>query len=155
MSDAPVDVSGTFLTERQAEVMQLRQQGLTQREIADRLGTSVANVSAVEKSARTNIDRAQRTVSLAQLLQAAGHFAVGEGTDLRDIVDQVYEHGNRAGVKVSYSDRELTSFLRSHLDDCLEGNRLEAATQIGITADGDVVTHPSGPPTGSDEVSGG
>lgn len=155
MADPPADLSETFLTERQAEVLELRHQGLTQREIADRLGTSVANVSAVEKSARTNVDRSQRTVSLAHLLQAAVHFTVAEGTDLRDTVDQVYEHGNRSGVKVSYGDRELTSFLRSHLDDRLEGNRLVASTQIGITADGDVVTHPSGPATGSDDDPGG
>lgn len=155
MADAPADVSGTFLTERQAEILELRHRGLTQPEIAERLGTSVANVSAVEKSARTNVERARRTDSLARLLRSAVRFTAAEGTDLRDVVDRVYEHGNRSDVKVTYGDPELTTYLRSCLGDRLDGNVLTATTQVGITPDGDVVTHPSVSPPGRDHRPGG
>ena len=57
--EPPTSVEDTFLTERQAEVLALRTDGLTQREIADRLGTSVANVSGVESSARRNVAAAR------------------------------------------------------------------------------------------------
>lgn len=154
MPDTRADVSATFLTDRQAEVLELRHGGFTQQEIAERLGTTVANVSAVEKAARTNIERARRTLSLARLLRSVVRFTAAEGTDLRDLVDRVYEYGNRSDVKVTYGNPELTAYLRTHLDDRLDGNVLTTAAEVGITSDGDVVTHPSATPTGNgDSVS--
>lgn len=41
----------TTLTERQVEVLELREQGQTQQEVADRLGTTDSNISAIERAA--------------------------------------------------------------------------------------------------------
>ena len=46
------DPETNVLTRRQAEVLALRERGLKQADIADYLGTSRANVSSVEASAR-------------------------------------------------------------------------------------------------------
>lgn len=151
MADPPVDVSETFLTERQAEVLALRNGGLTQREIADRLGTSVANVSGVESSARRNVAAAARTLDLARLLECAVRFPVEAGVDLRELVDEVYARGDESDLRVAYAEPELTTRLHDLLGDRIEDRRLVASVEVGITGDGDVLAFPRA----SGEVNGG
>lgn len=142
MADFPVDPAETFLTARQEEVVTLRWNGRTQPEIADRFGTSVANVSAIEKRARDNVDRASRTIDLANGIRAAFWVAVEGGDHLREVVEAVYAGGDDAGIKVPYSDPELSTYLDVRLRDRLDGRRLTEGLRVGVTADGDVVIHP-------------
>jgi len=142
MGGPPADVSDTFLTERQAEVLALRNEGLTQREVAERIGTSVANVSSVESAARRNVEAAVRTVDLAELLECAVRFPVEAGLDLREVVDEIYARGDEAGLRVAYAEPELTTRLHDALGDRIESRRLTADVEVGITADGAVVTFP-------------
>lgn len=146
--DPPTSVEDTFLTERQAEVLALRNDGLTQREIADRLGTSVANVSGVESAARRNVGAAARTLDLARVLRCAVRFQAEAGTDLRELVDAIYERGDAAGLRVAHAEPELTTRLHDLLGDRVEARRLTEDTEMGITAGGDVVAFPT------DEVDG-
>ncbi len=140
MPDPAEDADGTFLTERQAEVLALREQGLTQREIGERLGTSVPNISAVERAARDNVERARRTVDLAERIEADVWLEQPAGAHLRDIVDAIYAAGDEVGVKVTFSDPELAAYLHVDLSDHLEGRRLTEPVEVGITPDGGVVT---------------
>lgn len=140
MPDRPADSGETFLTDRQAEILTLRHEGLTQREIADQLETTIPNISAIERAARDNIDRARRTVDLAERIETDVWIEQAAGAHLRDIVDAIYEAGDEAGVKVTFSDPELAAYLHVELRDRLEGRRLTASVDIGITADGGVVT---------------
>ena len=144
MAEPRADVSETFLTERQAQVLALRNDGLTQREIADRLGTSVANVSGVESSARRNVEAAARTLELARLLECAVRFPVEAGVDLRDLVDEVYARGDGADLRVAYAEPELTTRLHDLLGDRFEERRLVEAVEVGITGDGEVLAFPLG-----------
>lgn len=144
MTDPSADVSDTFLTERQAEVLALRHDGLTQREIAERLGTSVANVSGIESSARRNLDAARRTVELGRLLACAVRFRATPGSDLRELVDEIYARGDDAGLRVVHAEPELTTRLHDMLGDRIEARRLTDAVEVGLTADGHVVAVPAG-----------
>ena len=150
MADPPADVSETFLTERQAEVLALRNDGMTQREIADRLGTSVANVSGIESAARRNVDAAARTLDLARLLECAVRFPVEGGTDLRELVDEVYALGDESDLRVAYAEPELTTRLHDHLGDLIEDRRLVEGVEVGITHDGEVLAFPLDPGGGDD-----
>lgn len=141
MADDADAAGRTFLTDRQAEVLELREDGLTQREIAERLGTTVPNISAVERAARDNVGRARRTVDLARRIETDVRFEAGEGDHLRDLVEGIYAAGDEAGVKITYSDPELAAFLHVHLNERLDGRRLTAPVEIGITDDGGVVTY--------------
>lgn len=143
MGTAADRVEDTFLTERQIEVLSLRLDGLTQSAIADRLGTSVANVSSVESAARRNIDRARRTVDLARLLRCIIEVDVAEGDDLRDVLDRVYAAGDDAGVTVEYTEPELSGYLLDALGDRIHGRRFTSAATIGIAPDGDVEPYPA------------
>lgn len=142
MGTSPEAVENTFLTERQAEVLALRSDGLTQQEIADRIQTTVANVSAIERAARQNIESARRTLDLATVLEAAVWFTADSGTDLRTLIDSIYRKGDDAGVKIAHTEPELSTRLHRNLVDRLEGRKLTASVKIGITVDGTVVTYP-------------
>lgn len=140
MVEPPYDPAGTFLTERQTVVLERRRAGRTQREIAERLGTSVPNISAIERAARDNVDRARRTVQLADRLASEVWFEREAGTHLRDLVDAVYAAGDDAAVKIPYSDPELAAYLHVELRERFEGRRLTDTVAVGITPEGDVVT---------------
>ena len=140
MGDVEADPDATFLTDRQVEVLSLRHEGLTQRDIADRLGTTVPNISAIERAARDNVDRARRTVDLAERIETDVWIEQDAGAHLRDVVDAIYAAGDEAGLKITFSDPELAAYLHVDLSDRLEGRRLTAPVEIGITPDGAVVT---------------
>lgn len=146
MGFQPDGVEKTFLTERQAEILALRNQGLTQREIADKIGTTVANVSTIERAARQNIASAKQTLELAAVLESAVWFTVEAGTDFRTLIDRIYRRGDAANVKLAYTEPELSTHLHENLRDNLEGRQLTADARIGITTDGTVVTYPTTEP---------
>lgn len=143
--DPPASVEDTFLTERQAEVLTFRNAGLTQREIAERLGTSVANVSGIEAAARRNVEAAKRTVAIAKLLGCSVRFRAEAGDDLREVVDEIYERGDASGLRVAHPEPELTTHLHDLLGDRIAARRLTDDVEVGLTAEGEVVASPSGP----------
>jgi len=86
---AGFDADESVLTRRQAEVLALRERGLRQSDIADWLGTSRANVSSVEASARNNVASAHETVAFAEALAAPVRVEIEAGTDLYDAPKRV------------------------------------------------------------------
>ncbi|MFB6149246.1 MAG: Tfx family DNA-binding protein [Halobacteriales archaeon] len=135
-------IESTFLTQRQVEILSLRGEGLTQETIADRLGTSVPNISSIEQSARRNIEKAERTVALARVLRSQVSFTAEAGTDLRNLVDTIYRRGDETDTRVDYTDPELSAHLHDQLEAHIEGRQLTTDIEIGLTADGDVLLFP-------------
>src|SRR5699024_1583725 len=101
------DPATSVLTRRQATVLALRERGLKQRTIAERLDTSRANVAGIEASARENIARARETVAFVDALEAPVRVPVPAETDLYDVPQQIYDACDEAGVKVNYTAPEL------------------------------------------------
>lgn len=133
-----VETRKTFLTDRQVEVLELRERGYTQREVAEELGTTDSNVSAIERAADANVEKARRTLELVRTLRAPVRFSVPSGEKFDDIVDEVYSSGDEAGIKIDACRPELYSHLYGSLEDETRRNRLETSIQLGITRDGDV-----------------
>ena len=133
-----VAAESTTLTERQVEVLELREQGLTQREVADRLGTTGSNVSAVERAAERNVEQARRTLGLIRTIRSPVRLTVESGTTFDEMVDTVYERGDEDGVKIAYCRPELYAHLFGQLEGLTTQNRLDAEVEIGLTREGDV-----------------
>ena len=131
----------TVLTDRQVEVLELREQGYTQREIADRLGTTDSNVSAVERAARTNVEKAERTLDLVAAIRAPVRFTAPAGESFDDLVDEVYARGDDAGVAVAHPRPKLYSVLYEELSAHASQNRLETPVEVAVSVDGDVTVH--------------
>ena len=135
---AGFDADRSVLTRRQAEVLALRERDVPQATIAARFGTSRANVSSVEASARANVEKARETVAFANALRAPVSVAVAAGTDLYDVPEQVYDACDEAGVKVSYTAPELMKLVSDAGGDSIVGREVRQPLLIGVTVDGAV-----------------
>ncbi len=133
-----VDAQDTILTDRQVTVLKHRETGETQQEIADELGTTDSNVSAIERAAEANINKARRTLELVRTIRAPVRFSAPAGTDFEELVDTVYSSGDSAGIKIDYCRPELYSHLYALLEDATNQNQLESPVEIGLTETGDV-----------------
>ncbi|MFB6177830.1 MAG: Tfx family DNA-binding protein [Halobaculum sp.] len=135
---AGFDPEANVLTRRQAEVLALRERGLRQADIAERLGTSRANVSSVEASARENVRKARETISFAEALSAPVRIEVSAGTDLYDVPERIYEQCDEVGVKVTYTAPDLMKLVSDEAGDAVTGREVVADLLVGVTSDGAV-----------------
>jgi Tfx family DNA-binding protein len=133
-----VSAESTILTDRQVEVLELRERGLTQRDVAERFDTTDANVSAIERAAEQNVEKARRTLELVRTVRSPVQFSVSPGRSFDDVVASVYAHGDEAGIKIAYCRPELYTHLYGVLEECTERNELTAPVDIGITNEGEV-----------------
>jgi Tfx family DNA-binding protein len=143
METGQPSVEETVLTERQVEVLRLREEGRTQREVAETLDTTPSNISAVEKAARANIEKARRTLDLVNVIRAPARLHVESGTPIEEIVDAIYDKGDVCGITIDYPHPELYSHLYTQLTDEFVDGRLMTAIEIGITREGSVRMHPA------------
>ncbi|MCX2819472.1 MAG: Tfx family DNA-binding protein [Methanobacteriota archaeon] len=132
------DTDGTFLTERQARVLSMRHEGMTQREIADDFGTTTANVSMIESTAEENVKKARRTVELAKRIRTPDRVQVSTGDHIDEVVETVYDVGDVRGVSIGYSRPELYTHIYTTLSDLFDGERFNGSVEIGVTDDGEV-----------------
>ncbi len=132
------DPETSVLTRRQAEVLCLRERGIAQADIAAWLGTSRANVSSIEASARENVRKARETVAFAEALRAPVQVAVEAGTDLYDVPEMVYSACDDAGVKVNYAAPELMKLVGDAAGDAVRGREVRRDILVGVTGDGSV-----------------
>lgn len=135
---AGFDADESILTRRQAEVLVLREAGIAQADIAEELGTSRANVSSVEASARENIAKARETVAFAEVLSAPVQLTVEGGTDLYDVPNMVYSACDSADVKVNRTAPELMKLVGDAAGDAVHGRAVQRDITITVTRDGDV-----------------
>jgi len=138
LSEVDFDAEGNVLTRRQAEVLVLRERGLKQSTIADRLGTSRANVSSIEASARENVEKARETVRFAELVSPPVHVKIPADSDLYEVPDLVFEACDDVGVKVSHSAPELMRIVSDEAGDAIENRHVHTGLVINVTADGTV-----------------
>ncbi|OYR39536.1 MULTISPECIES: Tfx family DNA-binding protein [unclassified Halorubrum] len=135
---AGFDADESVLTDRQAEVLALRERGLRQSDIADRLGTSRANVSSVEASARDNVERARETVAFAEALAAPVRVEIDAGTDLYDAPKRVYDACDEAGVKVNQTAPDLMKTIGDRAGDAVHGREVRSRLFVTVDANGQI-----------------
>jgi Tfx family DNA-binding protein len=135
---AGFDAATSVLTRRQAEVLALRERNVRQATIADRLGTSRANVSSVEASARDNVAKARETVAFAEALTAPVRVEVDGDTDLYTVPKLVYDACDDAGVKVNHTAPDLMKLVSDEAGEAVQGREVRSPLLIGVTTDGTV-----------------
>ncbi|XVH32966.1 Tfx family DNA-binding protein [Haloferacaceae archaeon DSL9] len=132
------DPETNVLTRRQGEVLALREAGVRQRDIADLLGTSRANVSSIEASARENVAKARETVAFAETLTAPVQVPIDAGTDLYDVPKLVYDACDAAAVKVGYTAPDLMKTVSDAAGSAVQGREIRERLFVGVTSDGEV-----------------
>lgn len=138
LSQTGFDAANSVLTRRQATVLALRERGLKQQAIADRLDTSRANVSGIEASARANIDRARETVAFAEALEAPVRLVIPAETDLYDVPRRIYDACDEVGVKVGYTAPELMNAVSDRAGEAVHGRAVRGELFVGVTREGEV-----------------
>jgi Tfx family DNA-binding protein len=147
---AGFDADESVLTRRQAEVLALRERGATQTDIADLLGTSRANVSSIEASARENVEKARETVAFAEALRSPVQVSVAPETDLYDVPGQVFSACDEADVKVNRTAPELMKLVSDAAGDAVVGREVKRHILITVTHDGTVRVRRQGSDPASD-----
>jgi Tfx family DNA-binding protein len=138
LDGAGFDAETSVLTRRQAEVLALRERGARQADIAAMLGTSRANVSSVEASARENVAKARETVAFADALAAPVRIEIEAGTDLYDVPQRVYDASDEAGVKVTHTAPDLMRLVSEAAGDAVQGREVVQSLLVGVTSEGAV-----------------
>jgi hypothetical protein len=128
-----------LLTERQLQVLKLREGGLTQTEIARRLGTSRANISATEKSALQKIERAKNTLKIVRMIRAPLQIPIEGETDLNEVVKRIYREADRAGIRIPQDFPTLASHIQREGRKKVRGRRVLAGLEIAVAADGEIL----------------
>ena len=138
MVEVPQDVAGTLLSERQVAVLKRREAGESTAEIARALDTSVEGVTQLEANALENIQRAYRTVRVAQSIRSDIRVQAEAGMSVLDVVRELRSAGDLAGVKLGTNESRLHDELVSILDPVLEGNTLTEDVELAIDNEGAV-----------------
>ncbi len=129
----------TFLTDRQIEILRLRKEGKRQSEIAVILGTTRANISATEKTAKENIKKAENTVELARMMDAAQWLKIEKDTDLSTVPNLIYEVASENGIWVNLDTHSLIGLLKEHCENRIKGRRITGDIEVGITSEGGLI----------------
>jgi len=138
LAETGFDEADSVLTRRQAEVLAMRERGLRQADIADRLGTSRANVSSVEASARENVEKARETVAFAEALAAPVRVEIDAETDLYDVPKRVFDACDEVGVKVTHTAPDLMKAVSDAAGDAVQGRKVRRRLFVNVTGDGAV-----------------
>ena len=129
----------TFLTEAQAQVLELRAKGMTQAKIARKLRTSRANVCILERRARENIARAERTLKLAAKLRAPVVLEVRQGDDILEVPKRLFKAADAAKIPVKLSTPDIITNIREGAGDKLHGRSATRSFDVVLTSKGEVL----------------
>ncbi len=129
----------TILTPRQIEILRLRSQGYKTSEIARKLATSAANVSATEKTARENIERARSTIEFVKMLEAPLSLSFEPESDLNEVVKKIYAAADAKSIWISHSFPSLANLIQKEAGDKIHGRRLVSRLEVAIGKDGSVM----------------
>lgn len=129
----------TFLTEAQAQVLELRVKGLTQAEIARKLRTSRANVCILERRARKNIARAECTLKLAAKLRAPVVLEVKQGNDILEVPNRLFKAADAAKIRVKLSTPDIIAKIREGARDKLHGRSATQSFDVVLTSEGELL----------------
>lgn len=129
----------TFLTEAQAQVLELRAKGLTQAKIARKLRTSRANVCILERRARENIARAERTIKLAAKLRAPVVLKIKQGDDILEVPKRLFKAADAVKIQVKLGTPDIIAKIREGARDKLHGRSATQIFDVVLTSKGEVL----------------
>ena len=129
----------SFLTQRQIEVLKMRLCGLSQQEAADRLGTTRSNISILEKRARQNIARAEKTLQQWMMLRAPISIKALAGTDVFDLPGMIFAAADEKGIKLPITSLDIIEQLRHRSPRAFKKRTLKTDAQIYVTEEGEVL----------------
>jgi hypothetical protein len=127
------------LTPSQIKVLELRTKGYTQKEVADILGTTRANISITERRAKENVEKARRTIEVFERIGAPLKVDIEAGKDLFDVPKEVFSKASKSGIKVKEDSLSLIEKIREEVDQKVRGRNIREKIEIVVLKDGRVM----------------
>ena len=131
-----------LLTEVQVEVMKLRLKGLTQKEIASKLGTTHQNIAIIEKRGKRNMQLAEETIRTYEEITSATSVEVGPGIHMVDIPRLVVDAADKANIKLKADFTRVYNEIKFKASGCIEGTKVVKPITLVISNDGDIEIAP-------------
>jgi Tfx family DNA-binding protein len=119
-------------------VLRLRQEGLTQDDIAKRIKTTRANVSLIEKRARENIDRSKETLKEWNSIISPVRLVIKAGTDVMKVPEQVFDEADKASIHVRVNSLDLLTRIKKEKGNIISNRSLTEDLEIDIAESGEV-----------------
>jgi len=138
-SQEPQDGLDSLLTDRQLEVLILRQQGLSQAEVAERFGTTRSNISILERRAHDNIERAKRTLQQWMMIRAPISLKIREGTDVFDLPKMIFEAADKKSLQLPTTSLDIIVQLRRKAPQLFRRRAVMKDVEIFITEEGEIL----------------
>jgi HTH-type transcriptional regulator, fmd operon transcriptional regulator len=129
----------SLLTDRQLEVLKLRQRGLSQAEVAERFKTTRSNISILERRAHDNIERAKRTLQQWMMIRAPISLKVSEGTDVFDIPKMIFEAADGKSLQLPTTSLDIIVQLRRKAPQLFRRRAVMKEVEIFITEEGEIL----------------
>jgi Tfx family DNA-binding protein len=129
----------SFLTKRQVEVLQMRLAGLSQQEIAEKLGTTRSNISILEKRAYQNISRAEKTMQQWLMLRAPISLLAKAGTDVFALPREIFAAADEKHMRLPITSLDIVVQLRRKAPRLFRKRALSRDARIFVTEEGEVL----------------
>lgn len=120
-------------------VLKLRMKGLTQAEIARKFKTTRANISILESRARDNIERAERTLKLAEKLRAPVVISIEPGEDILQVPKRIFQAADAAKIKVHQGTAEIIAKINKDAEGKIHGRSATKGFDIALNSDGEIL----------------
>ena len=126
----------SFLTERQIQVLKMREKGLKHKEIAEEFGTTRSNVYILEKKAKENLKKAKNTIRIWREIRSVLEYEIRKDKDVFEIPEEVYREADHKDVKIDMDSTEMVNFLREK--GVVNGRRVNKEGKLFVLKDGSV-----------------
>jgi len=128
-----------FITPRQMEILILKKKGYSQTKIAEKLGTSRANISSTEKSALKNIEKSKNTIEAVKMMEAPIWLTFEADDNLDEVVGKIYKEAGEMDIWVAHDGPSLATLIHKQAGDKIKGRRILSKLEITITEKGEVL----------------
>ncbi len=135
--------NGSFLTERQREILRLRKQNLKKSEIAKILNITRQDVTILEKRAMNNIEKAYNTIQLANEEGFSVSIVIEKDTQILDAIRKILAAGDENNIKIKSPIPEIFTLIKICHGPNIKNGLIQRGTKVSIMADGSVIMRPS------------
>ncbi len=142
-TEAEAEIEDSLLTERQLEVLKMRNKGCSQQEVADILGTTRSNISILEKRAHQNILRAERTLQQWMMIQAPISLKVPAGTDVFDLPKMIFDAADKRSIELPITSLDIIVQLRRKSPRLFRKRAVQKDIDIYVTGNGEILVQES------------